>query len=323
MSNHFIGVDAGGSRTRAMLATANGEVLGTGRAAGANSWSSGTSASLAVLSAVGEALRECDPASVAGGVVAIAGGGAFDPGIRAEIDAGWLAHGLPGSPRVVIDVVAAYAAGTIAPRGVVIAAGTGAIAAIISDGELERRSGGHGWLVGDEGSAVWLGVEAVRAVLMALDGRGPSTTLQAPILDALGVREDHAGTVASQIVSATYGRPPAQLGALAPVVVEASGHGDAVARRLTAGAADHLTALAIAVAGDEAPATIVLGGALLTQAAPIKDVVRERIAARWPGLPVVQAASGEAGAVALAISADRGAPINDATLGRLQRGGSR
>ena len=40
MSRYFIGVDAGGTQTRARLATKAGEIIGVGSAAGANSWSS-------------------------------------------------------------------------------------------------------------------------------------------------------------------------------------------------------------------------------------------------------------------------------------------
>src|SRR5436305_8154 len=57
------------------------------------------------------------------------------------------------------------------------AAGTGAGAAVIDDGALVRRADGYGWLVGDEGSGVWIGTEAVRAALRAYDGRGAPTTL--------------------------------------------------------------------------------------------------------------------------------------------------
>ena len=71
------------------------------------------------------------------------------------------------------------ASGTSAPRGAVLIAGTGTIAAWIADGEVTHRIDGHGWLVGDDGSGFWLGRQAVRAVLAELDGRGEPTLLRA------------------------------------------------------------------------------------------------------------------------------------------------
>ncbi|MFD0537747.1 hypothetical protein ACFQY7_32330 [Actinomadura luteofluorescens] len=48
-----------------------------------------------------------------------------------------------------------------------------------------QRADGYGWLVGDEGSAVWLGKEAVRAALAAYDGRGSPTLLTDSVPRAL------------------------------------------------------------------------------------------------------------------------------------------
>jgi len=321
MSIHFIGVDAGGSQTRALLATENGEIIGMGRAAGANSWSSGTSVARAITAAMRAAIGQSDPASVAGGVIAVAGAGAKAPDIVAEINEGWLTLGLPGSPHLVPDVVAAYAAGTTAPRGLVLAAGTGAIAAVIDDGRIVRRSGGHGWLAGDEGSAVWLGIEGLKTAFRSLDGRGPETILAARITEAFDIDEPDAVSTTSQLVIAAHGRPPAQLGQLAPLVIEASEQGDPVAQGLVEAAVSHLVDIAAAAMGDEEPPVIVLAGSLLMHAAPIRHGVRAKLTELWPGAPIAETSSGEAGAVALAIVRHTGTPIGEATLVRMHVAG--
>lgn len=62
--------------------------------------------------------------------------------------------------------------------GVMVTAGTGSIAfGINAEGE-EARSGGWGWILGDEGSGWWIGREAVRAALAAWEGSGPATALE-------------------------------------------------------------------------------------------------------------------------------------------------
>ncbi|MBD3167686.1 hypothetical protein GF324_13885 [bacterium] len=60
--------------------------------------------------------------------------------------------------------------------GVIVTAGTGSIAYGRNEKDEEIRSGGWGWMLGDEGSAWWIAREAVRAVLRAHEG-GPETGL--------------------------------------------------------------------------------------------------------------------------------------------------
>jgi glucosamine kinase len=317
MSIHFIGVDAGGSRTRALLATAAGEVIGAGQADGANAWSSGTSIAEVLGTAIRAAIDGTDPALVAAGVVAVAG--ALDaPEVADEVAESWQSLGLPGSPQVVPDVLAAYAAGTTAPAGVALVAGTGSIAAAVSRGEVRATSGGHGWLLGDEGSAVWLGRQGIQAALRALDGRGPETLLATAIPGAFGIEPSDASPATVGIVAAAHRRPPAQLGRLAPVVLEAAEAGDRVADALVEAAAGHLTELVEALVADQGPPVIVLSGSLLTNAAAVRRLVRARLAERWPGAILAETNSGEAGAVALAISRHTGMPVSDATLDRLR-----
>ncbi len=317
MSTYFMGVDAGGTRTRALLATATGEVAGRGLADGANAWSSGGSAAGSITAAIDAALAGHDPAEVVGGCIAVAGGISSVPERAAEVVEGWRALGLPGSPRIVIDVAAAYAAGTTLPRGLVLAAGTGAIAALIDEGELVRRAGGRGWLVGDEGSAVWLGIEAVRAALLALDGRGPDTRLTRVVTTALDVPSDAGVDVATRITDVVYSGAPARLGQLAPQVVAVAESGDAVALGLVEAAGSHLAGTAEAAAGDEVPEVAVLGGSVLVQARPISERVRTQLLARWPEVSIVDAATGEAGAVALAIRQEGGG-VTPEVLARLR-----
>lgn len=64
--------------------------------------------------------------------------------------------------------------------GVVTAAGTGVITFAVGFAAVARVDG-WGWLLGDDGSAFWLGREGMRAVLRAHDGRGPATVLSESI----------------------------------------------------------------------------------------------------------------------------------------------
>ncbi|GLZ03846.1 hypothetical protein Acsp03_13120 [Actinomadura sp. NBRC 104412] len=182
---YVIGIDAGGTKTRCVVLTLGGAEAGSGTGPGANP-NSGGDAAMALATALRQALGDVDRSQVIGGVFGIAGAGsAGRPAAVAAARCAWNAAGLRGSPAVVTDIAVAFAAGTTASKGIVVFSGTGAGAAVISDGAIVQRADGYGWLVGDEGSAVWLGREAVRAALAAYDGRGSPTLLTEAVPRAL------------------------------------------------------------------------------------------------------------------------------------------
>ena len=182
---YVVGIDAGGTKTRCVVLTLGGALAGSGTGPGANPNSGGDTAG-ALTTALREALGDLDRTHILTGVFGIAGAGsAGRPAAVAAARQAWQAAGLRGSPAVVTDIAVAFAAGTSEPKGIVVFSGTGAGAAVISDGTIVQRADGYGWLVGDEGSAVWLGKEAVRAALAAYDGRGSPTLLTDSVPRAL------------------------------------------------------------------------------------------------------------------------------------------
>ncbi|AWS41240.1 N-acetylglucosamine kinase [Streptosporangium sp. 'caverna'] len=161
-----LGLDVGGTSSRALLLDASGRRVGYGKAAGGNPAAHGTEVAAANIGrALEPALRGIDPAQVAGAVIGMAGAGALE---RAVFDLMWASAGLRPAPRVTGDLGIAFAAGTAEPCGTVLIAGTGAIAARIEDGEPTVIADGLGWLLGDEGSGFWLGREAARVAARAL-----------------------------------------------------------------------------------------------------------------------------------------------------------
>ena len=296
-------MDAGGTSTRCVVTTFDGTPIGRGHADGANVNSSTGDPAENLATAMREALRGVDPAEVAGGVLGMAGAGGAGYARACEMaNTAWSACGLSGSPTVVTDIVVAYASGTSAPAGIVLIAGTGAIAAAVHDGAITARCDGYGWMLGDEGSAVWLGVQGVKAVLAAGDGRGEATSLTEAIPHALlgRHRPRDPADIAQAVVRMTYGGAPADLGRLAPVVCGQSAAGDAVARKLTDTAAERLLDAVAAVEphpGWSGP--IVLTGSVLSSG-PVADAVRAGLTERYGEAPL-EARDGALGAATLAI----------------------
>jgi glucosamine kinase len=215
---YVIGVDAGGTTTRCVVMAPSGTIAGYGRGPGANR-NSGGDAATSLTTALRAALRDLDISIVAGGVFGMAGAGAAGRAgaVHAATEA-WRACELSGAPSVVTDISVAFAAGTNAATGVVVFSGTGAGAAVISHGNIVRRADGYGWLVGDEGSAVWLGREAVRAALNAYDGRGAPTVLAETVPMALFGDAMHDGPPAPAPAQATA---PAAVPVAVPAAVSA------------------------------------------------------------------------------------------------------
>jgi glucosamine kinase len=295
-----IGVDAGGTHTRALLADEDGGILGDGRAGPANARSGALDPAAALETALRQALGGREPDAIAAGCIGIAGAGttrslwARDAARRA-----WTAAGFRGEPRVTDDVTVAFAAGTVEADGAVLVAGTGAIAAAIDDRRVTRRADGYGWLLGDAGSAVWLGLHAVRAALAGLDGRGPPTALTEAVARELapGVPLDR---LPAAVLEAVDARTPGELGELAPLVSRAARDKDVAARALVDRAAGHLVATLAAVAGGQPPA-IVLSGGLLINPGPVAERVHAAVRSRYTLVPAI-ATSGAAGAAALALA---------------------
>lgn len=277
MSGLLLAVDAGGSRTRALLCTPEGGCVGFGAGSAGNPTSSGPVAALAaVADAVGVALRRAGAvvADVGSATVAMAGAQAL-PGPTSLAQA----LGLPPvRVRLVGDVAATYSSGAPEPTGCVVVAGTGSCAARVLDGSLVRVVGGTGWLLGDGGSGFAVGRAVARAAVADLDGTGPPTALTEALLGSLGIVRDGAldpeGRPAglSALVGALYAQPPVSLAGYAPLAFAAAG--DAVAAGVVARAQDDLAVLVGAVLADGWPGPLVLGG----------GVAQAVLAARSPAL---------------------------------------
>jgi N-acetylglucosamine kinase-like BadF-type ATPase len=166
------------------------------------------------------------------------------PGVRQQDQARDLSETLTrqtGRPvHVTGDADSARAGAFLGGPGVVVIAGTGSMA-FGWDGETSARAGGHGFLLGDEGGAYWIGRAAVRAALRWEDGMGGSERIHRAVIEAAGQGLDALiGEVCSH--PAERGR----LTALAPAITALAAD-DPEARKIALRAAEHLAGLAEAI----------------------------------------------------------------------------
>ncbi len=127
--------------------------------------------------------------------------------------------------------------------GVIVTSGTGSIAFGKNAAGEEIRAGGWGWLLGDEGSAWWIGREALRSVLSMKEG-GRETSLSEPILSQLKINDPY------EILSVVY-KDRFERGSvsnLSELVFVAAGAGDEVALDILRQAGRELGKIAVMVA---------------------------------------------------------------------------
>src|SRR5690625_2675482 len=274
----YLGVDAGGTSTRAVLVGQAGTCLCIGRAGSGNPVSSGTEcAATHVLAASLPAVAGAGvpPEAVPGGVVAMAGGrwraerGCADDACRAG--------GLPVTFRLESDLHAAFCSATPEGEGYAMVAGTGAIALRVRAHEVDLVSDGIGWLLGDEGSGFWIGQRVARAALAALDGRGPATSLSSALLEQLGLEADPAGRIEGRTrsvqdaIDVLYGQRPVELAGLAPLAFAAPG--DEVAESIVREAGEQLATTLRAVRTPGLTGPLVLAGGVLTRQPALAEQV--------------------------------------------------
>lgn len=322
---YVVGLDAGGTRTRAVLAP-----LGDGRPEGEGVSGPGNALTVPgpqLTEHLAEALAHAVPAELRGHVVAVAGGFAGasrtapdEPGrvkAHAALTVALSRLGISADTvEIHSDIEAAFAAAPGNPAdGLALVAGTGTVAVRITSRACTETAGGDGWLLGDDGSGFWIGREAVRMALRMADGRGGPTGLAASVGRELGVPEDvlpgempdpYAGGAWTRarreayrmhLLPAVMNRPPVQLALLAPLVAEAARHDDAGAAGILDTAADHLTGAVRALEPRSGERIVVTGG-LLGDDGPLNAPLTARL--RTLGLTPDPVADGSLGAVALA-----------------------
>jgi glucosamine kinase len=300
----LLGVDAGGTSTRAMLLRSDGSCLGVGRGGRGNPVSDGVQAAAAAIgTAVAGALAHGGGGDVAAVTLAMAGGSIAGDGPD------WLLPTLAGlgvdaPARIEPDLLAMFCSGTHEHAGYGLVAGTGATAVRVRDGEVDRTSDGLGWLLGDTGSGFWIGHQVARAVATDLDGRGPSTTLTPAVLDALGIEAgttpDRLGRAPAlgRLVNAIYLGSPLRLAALAPLAF--ADPADAVANEIVSAAEAALAQTVLDIARADLTGPLVIGGGVATQTR-VREAVVDAVRAGGVTGPVHAVDDGLVGAGVLAL----------------------
>jgi N-acetylglucosamine kinase-like BadF-type ATPase len=269
----IVGVDAGGSKTRA-VAYRDGDPVGQALG-GPGAVRPGRA--LAVAGIVAEQVRRAlgSLGVLRADTIVVGAAGAGRDVERRELMQALRSESVADHVIVVTDVELAQAAAFGDGPGIVLSAGTGSIAVGRDVAGRAFRQGGYGWQMSDEGSGYAIGRLALVAVGRAYDGRGDDTVLSAELC-----RVQRCATVGDLVrwsTTATVG----EVASLASIVLAAAAAGDAVAESITAYSAAELTTLVAQVAEvipEPRPVPVALAGSLLGPGSPLRDRLLQQLA---------------------------------------------
>ncbi|MDE2986046.1 MAG: hypothetical protein OXU69_15190 [Gemmatimonadota bacterium] len=267
----WIGVDGGGTRSRALVGDREGREVGAADGAPGLIDPARTQATTVHVTLV--AYAAVRRAEVALPVRALWAGlaGAGNERARAIVERALQRTFLTRRVVVGSDLEAAHADAFGEGPGVLLVAGTGsAVRAVDPRGEVVTV-GGWGALLGDEGGGYGIGLDGIRAVLRSADGREPETDLTDALLSETGA----AGP--RQLADWTVGASKGDIAALSVAIAKVSKTGDVVAARVVhralSAVREHLEAVLGRTGGWEGRPPVALVGGLVRAGGVLREVV--------------------------------------------------
>jgi N-acetylglucosamine kinase-like BadF-type ATPase len=314
---YILGVDAGNTKTVALVAHADGTIVGAGRAGCGDIYAAATHDGIPALEeAVLAALGACGarPADIGAGVFSMAG--ADWPEDFVFIQNAIRTYGFGRAITVYNDAFGALRAGSADGTGVVVVCGTGAATGGRGpDGRIWHTSFWQGPQGGFE-----LGRKALKAVFRAELGIEPPTALSSAVLEFFG-QPDVAAVL--HMFTARNGARPTQARHLVRVLLDVADRGDAPARQIVrehgAALGEYALVAARQVGIANEPFTLVLAGGVLRHPSPLlAEALVSRVRAAAPQVRVVRSQLEPViGALLLALEA-AGATIGDGVKARLE-----
>ena len=283
MSHLVIGVDGGGTQTRAMVADDAGHVLRSSHGDGSAVRPGHANESAEVIAAVvRDALAKAGQQDSAPRVLCAGVAGVGREPEREALTQALVSLGLADEVVVYSDAFIGLEDAFGTGPGILVTAGTGSIAWGRGPTGATARCGGWGPVCGDEGSGLWIGRRALSVVTAAYDGREMETALTGAVLTATECAD------VSELVPWASHASSSDLAALAKVVLQVAHGGDLRANSLVSLAVEelvlHARTLARQLFVDERVAIpMALGGGLMVRGSLLRKRMYARLKTALPG----------------------------------------
>lgn len=248
----YLGVDGGGSKCKAIVVDENNTILGTGIAGPGNplhgfEQATNNIAESARLALIDAGLGNLPLSSVKAGVGLA---GVNLPVLYTQMQ-DWM-HPFK-EMHLATDLLIACLGAHDGQDGAVMITGTGSCGFVHVDGE-SQIVGAHGFPHGDKGSGAWIGLQAIKQVLLSLDELVEQTSLTQTILKFLAAED------AVQLVEKIAGRPAAFFAKMAGFVFEAADQGDPIATDIIKDGANYISCVARQLMKKNPPRISLIGG---------------------------------------------------------------
>ncbi|RKY89016.1 hypothetical protein DRQ09_02040 [candidate division KSB1 bacterium] len=187
------------------------------------------------------------------------------------------------SERVVVfsDMYIAYRSAFYGDRGILVNSGTGSFAYTINEKGQEIRTGGWGYLVGDEGSGFDIGREGIRTALKSFDGRLEKSILEKKICSRFCLKS------INEIIPLIYDEKItlSDISMVSSLVFDAAKEGDKQAKNIIKKAVDeiilHLEAMERNFYKKEEPINIIFYGGVFKENKDFIRAIEEKIGRRF------------------------------------------
>ncbi len=276
----ILGIDSGGTRTKAMITDTSGRLLAEGSSGSGSYISVGTSQAIINLNtSIFDAIKTIrSPGKIyfISSCLGFAGFNIPDEYIiykKIVFNSKLQDHLNPGRCLIYNDTRIGLEAGSDNKNKIIIIAGTGSNCLGISENGKEVKTNGWDHILADEGSGYEVSTKALKAVMRAFDGRGPKTILSKAITGSLGLKNE------LYLSKWIYDKPfsKERIGSFAKIVCETAASGDKASRDILEEAAGEAVLSVKTVAGklgiEKKEFDLVLVGGLFKCKKYFKDIV--------------------------------------------------
>ncbi|MCP4319374.1 MAG: N-acetylglucosamine kinase [Hyphomicrobiales bacterium] len=281
---YLIGIDGGGTGCRAVISDARGRVLGRGKAGSANIM---TDCSEAVVNIIASSKRACAEAGLPEAILAEASAYLGLAGADIGDGAKLVSVQLPFSQYHIATDTAISLQGAIGDSdGAVAIIGTGSVF-VSRSGDVLRKAGGWGFMIGDLGSGAQLGRSLLQETLIAFDGIRSASELT---LEVLAKFDNNPRAIVEYVHTAK----PGDFGKFAPMVFEFANAGDRTAKKITASAViDIEETLGALLSNKENQRLCMLGG--------LAQIYKSALSQRYRDMMIDPLGDAATGAISLAV----------------------
>jgi len=230
----FLGIDAGATAAKWALRDSEGVIRsGKSQAMDGHIYRPESAQRIDdVLSEIASQIPSQEVTAICAGFTGLA----QSPADQAALKALFIKHFPKATVTLMTDIELAYRAHLKPGEGILLYAGTGSVAMHISSSSEVIRIGGWGYLLGDEGAGYWIGREAIRHTVAAIED-GLNDHFASAICEVLDAKDW------AEIRSIVYGQERSVIAGLTPVVAREALNSDPIAISILDRAAIELTAL--------------------------------------------------------------------------------